>query len=533
MTQELTAEQLDRAAGVLVASAAGDALGAGYEFSIPGLGASIGMIGGGPFGFEPGEWTDDTSMAMAVAQAAAAHEDLRSESGLDSVAVGFMRWYGSGPKDIGNQTRTVLSSNPTSAAEMVAAANRVSGLTGGNGSLMRTAPVALAYLDDEDGCTAAALAVSQLTHSDLRAGQACQMWSFAIRHAILFGSFDGARTYLSTVDREQRDYWTSALDSAEVGCPSDFAKNGWVVNAVQTAWWAISTTDSSGPEHLEAALVQCVRAGNDTDTTAAIAGGLLGARWGASAVPQAWREMLHGWPGLRSDDLKSLALRAVQSVDHEPAPTLWWDGILDPNEIGAPPVRLEISDLSYRGDWPQLFSTLDDMVAYEPFANINSTRLGGKSHFTPLHQAAWSGDAHAIHGLINRGAWRSIRDADGNRPVDVYLARGHTNYTASLQPVPVHRVAERVVALLQERLNFLLDAELLRWRTSPLRYPQVEVLTEIDSGELWFGVPGKYGGYTIALDGESLHVDSSSRMGGSELYRVTCDSIDFLGHEGY
>lgn len=213
--------------------------------------------------------------------------------------------------------------------------------------------------------------------------------------------------------------------------------------------------------------------------------------------------------------------------------TVWWDGILDDTEVGASEPRRKISDHSFQGEWVELFAVLDNMDRYEPYANINSTRLGGKSHFTPLHQAAWSGDAHAIHGLINRGAWRSVRDADGNRPVDVYIARGHTDYTISLQPVPVHRVAESVIALLQERLNFLLDAELLRWRKSPLRYPQVEVLTEIDSGEVWFGVPGKFGGYRLTLEGESLRVDSSSRMGGSELYRVTCDSIAFLGHEGY
>lgn len=78
MKCELDADQLDQAAGVLIASAAGNALGAGYEFSIPADGAVISMIGGGPSDSTPGEWTDDTSMALAVAQAAAAS--------------GFMRW---------------------------------------------------------------------------------------------------------------------------------------------------------------------------------------------------------------------------------------------------------------------------------------------------------------------------------------------------------------------------------------------------------------------------------------------------------
>ena len=220
-------------------------------------------------------------------------------------------------------------------------------------------------------------------------------------------------------------------------------------------------------------------------------------------------------------------------MNRDRSTTEWWDGILDVKEVTPSDARAKISDFAYRGDWPALFEVLDSMDSYEPFANVNSTRSGGKSHFTPLHQAAWSGDAHCIHGLINRGAWRSVRYADGNRPVDIYTSRGHMTYTTSLEPKPVHRLTETTVEVLQRRLDFILDAELLRWRESPLRYPQVEVLTEIESGELWFGVPGKYGGYRITLRGESLHVDSSSRMGGSKFYRVTCDAIEFLGHEGY
>ena len=144
-----------------------------------------------------------------------------------------------------------------------------------------------------------------------------------------------------------------------------------------------------------------------------------------------------------------------------------------------------------------------------------------------------AGTSNAIRGLIDRGAWRSVRDADGNRPVDVYSARGHTTHSAVLEPKPVRRLGETTVSTLERRLHLLLDAELLRWHEYPLRYPQLEVLTEVDSGELWFLVPGRSGGYKITLDGESLLVDSSSRQSGSELYRVTCDSIEFLGHEGY
>ncbi|MFC4123565.1 ADP-ribosylglycohydrolase family protein [Nocardia rhizosphaerae] len=293
----------DRVAGVIVGGAAGDALGAGYEFTKPGPATVIDMIGGGPFGWAPGEWTDDTSMALAIALAAVHGPGID----LDAVAAGFVAWFDSGPPDIGNQTRRVLSARPSSARDMQAVAMSLTGRTGGNGSLMRTAPVALAYLDDAAECVAAAGRIGLLTHHDEQAVEACELWTYAVRHAVLHADFGGVREYLR--GSAHSAYWTERLDEAEHGTPDDFPDNGWVVHALQTAWWAISTTDQSTPEHLPRALEACVRAGNDTDTTAAIAGGLLGARWGASAVPPRWRAVLHGYPGLTGADLPDLAQR--------------------------------------------------------------------------------------------------------------------------------------------------------------------------------------------------------------------------------
>ncbi|MGV9818065.1 ADP-ribosylglycohydrolase family protein [Nocardia xishanensis] len=299
--------QLDRAAGVLLGTAAGDALGAGYEFTRPGPQQEIDMIGGGAFDWAPGEWTDDTSMALAIALAADDGPGLE----LDAVAAGFVRWYDSDPPDIGVQTGRVLSARPASALAMRQQAMSLDGRTGGNGSLMRTAPVALVYLDDAAECVRMAGAIGLLTHHDQQAVEACKIWSYAIRHAVLAGNFDGVREYVASTD--SADYWNLLLDQAENGAPAHFPNNGWVVHALQTAWWAITTADASGPEHLPLALELCVRAGGDTDTTAAIAGGLLGARWGASAVPARWRAMLHGYPGLTGDDLVALATRIAET----------------------------------------------------------------------------------------------------------------------------------------------------------------------------------------------------------------------------
>ena len=116
--------------------------------------------------------------------------------------------------------------------------------------------------------------------------------------------------------------WASRLDVAEASQPSDFTNNGWVVEALQGAWSAITTTPipqddpATGVfrvDHLRLALDAAVRGGGDTDTVAAIAGGLLGAAYGASAVPAQWRRVLHGWPGLGTRDLVALATRIVKA----------------------------------------------------------------------------------------------------------------------------------------------------------------------------------------------------------------------------
>lgn len=295
---ELTTEQQDRAAGVLLGTAAGDALGAGYEFTHPGPDKVIDMIGGGAFKWAPGEWTDDTSMAIAVARGLVAAGNLHEAAGLDAVAAEFITWWNSSPPDVGFQTSQVLQWRSGTGREMQIHAHELKGLKAGNGSLMRTAPVALGYLDDAAHCGKAAALISSLTHYDPQAMQACTLWSMAIRHAVLHGTYDGVRESLWAVDA---GFWGPLLDKAESGTPADFPKNGWVVHALQTAWWAITHSDS-----LPAALELAVRAGGDTDTTAAIAGGLLGARWGASAIPDRWLPILHGYPGYRAEHLLSL-----------------------------------------------------------------------------------------------------------------------------------------------------------------------------------------------------------------------------------
>jgi ADP-ribosylglycohydrolase len=336
----LTTAQTDRAAGALLGAAAGDALGVPYEFSTPpGPGRLAQMVGGGLGNFSPGEWSDDTSMAVAIARVGASGADLTSDDALDAIAAGFLEWYAAKPPDIGIQTRKVLESGsrrvareesrPGVALREEATAYALSHpRSAGNGALMRTAPVALRHLDDRDKCATAARAIASLTHADPLAGDSCVIWSEAIRHAVVLGALD-VTAGLDLVPQERRAQWTAWLRDAcdvernltELVPGARFTRNGFTVTALQAAVAAIWSTEVPDLEpgsgrfpclHLQAALHAAVRIGNDTDTVGAIAGALLGARWGASAVPWRWRSAVHGWPGLSGRDLVDTATLAVR-----------------------------------------------------------------------------------------------------------------------------------------------------------------------------------------------------------------------------
>jgi len=434
----------DRVEGALLGTAAGDALGAPYEFQPPrGPELPVEMTGGGPWG--PGEWTDDTAMAVAIAEVAATGTDLRDEAAQDAIV---KRWYewSLGAKDVGIQTRSVLSrSGGASAARARAAAaevHRQTGRSGGNGSLMRTAPVALAFLDDEDAMVAAARAISGLTHFDPDAGDACVLWCCAIRHAALTTELD-VRAGLGHIDSARRPVWVDRIEAAERSRPADFPRNGWVVQALQAAWSAISTTHGDGgPEHLARALDAAARCGHDTDTVAAIAGGLVGAAYGASAVPLQWRYLLHGWPETTARELVHLAAAierkgrplaqpdytgfrtaALTAHPHDPGVLLGAIGALrelpvgvdavvslcrvadDDVPVGIPHVQARLIDSPDPEDNPHLDYVLEDTVR-----TIEDLRAQGRTVLVHCAEAySRTPTVGALYGA-RRGAGAALED---------------------------------------------------------------------------------------------------------------------------
>ena len=360
----------DRAVGAVVGSAVGDALGAFYETTYPRFDEKIVMRPGGGFDRRRalGGWTDDTSMALGVLDALAAgyaeaaDADPRRDESCDggvpdehrappaidvpAMAANFLRWYRGGPPDVGNQTARILgaAAGPEDVAEVARRFSERNPRSAGNGALMRTSAVALSgYLDDEVAPLAASVAA--LTHPHPDSVAACVLWTNAVHCAIhdrrhdfrhddeddtaddlrAGGPFlaEAVRSGLWLLpDESRRRRWEGIIDAA-VACPDAaearrlFTPNGWVVTAFSAALWAVVATPVHSPtQHFRDALVAAVRVGHDTDTVAAIAGGLLGARWGLAAIGDEWTRHLHG-DRVRGETVTGaeLATVALQAFD--------------------------------------------------------------------------------------------------------------------------------------------------------------------------------------------------------------------------
>lgn len=311
--------RLDRAIGAVTASAAADALGSQYEFGPALPDTTTPSFGVGVFGHAAGEWTDDTSMAVPLLDALASGRNLGDPAVQAQIVTEWIEWARTS-KDVGAQTRAVFARISASVtAEGALRASREhheqSGRSGGNGSLMRTGPVALGYLQrSPDELVAAARAIANLTHWEDDNGDACALWCLAIRHAILTGTLD-MRAQLPHLPAERRERWSALVDEALTpgAHPRDFqASNGWVVRAFQGALAAVA-----GAESLTDAIERAIRGGGDTDTVAAIAGSLAGAVYGGSALPLEWQRQVHGWPGYRLPELARRAALAARGGESD------------------------------------------------------------------------------------------------------------------------------------------------------------------------------------------------------------------------
>lgn len=273
----------DRALGALLGLAVGDAVGTTIEFSAkPTQTVLDDMVGGGPFGLKPGQWTDDTAMALALADSLIAHPGFDPSDLMRR----FVSWRRDGAYsctgdcfDIGVTTASALRRFQRT-GDPFAGSNAPD--TAGNGSIMRLAPVAVRHWRDREEMLRIARDQSRTTHAAPEAVDGCEALADLIAAAIQGTSLSDLVS--SPAAGRVRGFWIGQSRSEVRG-------SGYVVASLHAALWAVSRTTT-----FRDAVLLAANLGEDADTTAAVAGQIAGALYGASAIPEEWLARL-AWRG--------------------------------------------------------------------------------------------------------------------------------------------------------------------------------------------------------------------------------------------
>ena len=312
-------ETYDRATGCLLGLACGDALGRPVEFTTASdidrrHGQVTEMLADGTHGQPAGTVTDDTELALCIA------ESLVANGGFDpaDVADRFVRWLDGGPFDVGLMTHDAIRRLRDGAAPAAAGRavweSRPEGSNAGNGSVMRCAPHAVAFADDPT-LREVSRTSSAITHADPRCTWGCAALNLTLA-GLLREEPAPLSAALERVDGAPEEL-LDALDpvaAAERRRPfeDDLASTGYVVDTLQTALHDGLLADTA-----EAAVVRAVDRGGDADTVGAVAGAVAGARFGAGALPDRWLD-----PIPETDRLRELA--GALAADE-----------FDPGDVGA------------------------------------------------------------------------------------------------------------------------------------------------------------------------------------------------------
>lgn len=276
---------VDRALGSLVGLAIGDALGTTFE-SGPRRDppVKLDMVGGGPHHLQPGQWTDDTAMALCLAESLIATKGRMRHRDLMET---FGQWMTEGRNsctgtafDIGWTTRGSIS-------EYLETDNPITGPTGcdgaGNGGIMRLSPAVIANLDNADVAAKTAVEQSRTTHGAPQCLEAADLMA-RILHGLIHGDGSHRRAVsLSAVGYAEREIADIAAGRYRDKPREDIKSTGYVVHTLEAALWSFSRHDS-----FEGVLTEAINLGGDTDTVGAVAGQIAGAAHGITSIPERW-----------------------------------------------------------------------------------------------------------------------------------------------------------------------------------------------------------------------------------------------------
>jgi ADP-ribosyl-[dinitrogen reductase] hydrolase len=290
-------DTIERFTGCLSGLAIGDAVGTALEFKPPGSFEPLtDMVGGGPFRLKPGQWTDDTSMALCLA---ASLIECRGFDARDQMRR-YLKWWHEGYMsstgrcfDIGITTVGALSTFESTGDPF---AGSTDPRRAGNGSLMRLAPVPMFYFKSPREAIERAGESSRTTHGAQTAVDACRYFA-----GLLVGALGGVDkdTLLSPRYCPLKGYWdkhplnpeiaTVADGSFKEKDPPEIRGAGYVVKSLEAALWAFDRASS-----FREAILLAVNLGDDADTTGAICGQLAGAFYGSEGLPKKWCDLLSG-----------------------------------------------------------------------------------------------------------------------------------------------------------------------------------------------------------------------------------------------
>ncbi|WP_231506248.1 ADP-ribosylglycohydrolase family protein [Paenibacillus sp. UNC451MF] len=285
----------ERYQGCLLGLAVGDALGTTLEFRAPGSFEPIrDLIGGGPFQLEAGQWTDDTSMALCLAESLL---HCRMFHPLDQIQR-YVRWYREGYMssngtcfDIGNTVRAALERFEQTLEPFSGSIKR---MAAGNGALMRLAPVPMYFAEHPGEAIYRSGDSSLTTHGNVLSVDACRYYG-----GLIVGALQGKEKneLLSDHFSPIEGYWEQrtlvpeieqvAAGSYKTKQPPDIKGTGYVVDSLEAALWAFYHSTS-----FEEGCLMAVNLGDDADTTGAIYGQLAGAYYGVNRIPSHWLSKL-------------------------------------------------------------------------------------------------------------------------------------------------------------------------------------------------------------------------------------------------
>ncbi len=271
--------------------AVGDALGTTLEFQRPGTFTPVeDIVGGGPFGLAAGEWTDDTSMALCLAESLVEKKGFEPADQMER----YVRWYREGHLssngrcfDIGNTISSALHRFERTKEPFSGSTDAMSA---GNGSIMRLAPVPLYFCRDPRLAIEKAADSSRTTHRAKTAIDACRYMS-----GLIVGMLRGQKKeeVLSELYTPMSGYWSENPLSPEIEeiargsfkhrNPPEIKGSGYVVESLEAALWAFNRS-----ENFKQGCLLAVNLGNDADTTGAVYGQLAGAYYGYAGIPEEW-----------------------------------------------------------------------------------------------------------------------------------------------------------------------------------------------------------------------------------------------------